>query len=90
MLRGLVGFRRLLLLMLLVVLSKAVKGAEWQWSVLAHNVISQETNDHPRAFLWIPSNCKQVRAIVVGQHNMLEEGILEHSVFRKKLAGCEF
>lgn len=86
MLKGLVGFKRLLLLLLLVILSKAGKGAEWQWSVLAHNVVSQETSDHPRAFLWIPPDCKRVRAVVVGQHNMLEEGILEHLVFRKKLA----
>ena len=39
-----------------------------------------------RAFLWIPPNCKQVRAVVVGQNNMIEQGILEHPIFRKTLA----
>ena len=39
-----------------------------------------------RAFLWIPPNCKQVRAFVVGQNNMLEQGILENATFRKTLA----
>ena len=38
-----------------------------------------------RAFLWIPPNCQQVRAVVVGQHNMIEQGILEHPAFRKTL-----
>lgn len=60
--------------------------AEWQWSVPVTAIISKETNDHPTAFLWIPPNCKQVRGVVVGQHNMLEEGILEHQSFRDNLA----
>jgi len=62
----------LLMLLSLTVTSKAV---EWQWSVSIHNAVSSETNDHPRAFLWIPENCKQVRAVIMGNHNMLEEGI---------------
>src|SRR5260370_7589039 len=52
--------------------------AEWQWSVPMGN---------GRAFLWIPPHCKQVRAVVVGQNNMIEEGILEHPAFRQTLAG---
>ena len=51
--------------------------AEWQWSV---------PMGQGRAFLWIPPNCKQVRAVVVGQNNMIEQGILEHRDFRKTLA----
>jgi hypothetical protein len=51
--------------------------AEWQSSVPMGN---------GRAFLWIPPNCKQVRAVVVGQNNMIEQGILEHPIFRKTLA----
>jgi len=51
--------------------------AEWQWSV---------TMGRGRAFLWIPPDCKQVRAVVVGQNNMIEQGILEHPVMRATLA----
>ncbi len=51
--------------------------AEWQWSV---------PMGHGRAFLWIPPNCKQVRAVVVAQNNMIEQGILEHPLMRKILA----
>jgi hypothetical protein len=52
-------------------------GADWQWSV---------PMEKGSAFLWIPPNCTQVRAVVVGQHNMIEQGILEHPAFRKTLA----
>ncbi|HEX9152158.1 MAG TPA: hypothetical protein VF842_08755, partial [Flavobacterium sp.] len=60
--------------------------AQWQWSVPVSSVISNETKEHPRAFLWIPQNCKQVRAVVIGQHNMTEEIIFENPKFRKELA----
>ncbi len=39
-----------------------------------------------RAFLWVPPDCKQVRAVVVAQNNMIEQGILEHPAFRQTLA----
>lgn len=62
----------------------------WQWSVPVQSVISSETNDHPQAFLWIPDGCKYVRGVVVGQHNMLEEGIFEHPDFRKTMTKLGF
>jgi hypothetical protein len=62
----------------------------WQWSVKVDNTISQETNDHPQAFLWIPENCKQVRGIVFAQHNMIEEGIIENPYFRKTMTDLGF
>ena len=31
--------------------------AEWQWSVQIPSMISQETEAHPQAFLWIPDDC---------------------------------
>lgn len=62
----------------------------WQWSVPLPAVISPETNHPPRAFLWIPENCGYVRAVVVGQHNMLEEGIFEHPEFRKTMKKLGF
>jgi hypothetical protein len=51
--------------------------AEWQWSV---------PMGAGRAFLWIPPDCARVRAVIVGQNNMLEEGILEHTAMRRTLA----
>lgn len=74
----------------LFVAVQSSKPAIWQWSFEIKNVISNETSDHPRAFLWIPPNCKQVRGVVVGQHNMLEEGILEHPEFRRTMTDLGF
>jgi hypothetical protein len=64
--------------------------AEWQWSVSVNSIISSETNNHPEAFLWIPPNCEHVRGVVVGQHNMIEEGIFENPAFRKTLSDLNF
>jgi hypothetical protein len=64
----------------------AARPAEWQWSVPVESATSPETDDHPRAFLWIPPDCRRVRGAIVGQHNMIEEGILEHPALRKALA----
>lgn len=57
--------------------------AEWQWSVQIPSMISQETEAHPQAFLWIPDDCGQVKAVVVGQHNMCEETKTRYSA-----SGC--
>ncbi|MFA9193367.1 hypothetical protein AAGV33_03040 [Flavobacterium sp. FBOR7N2.3] len=62
----------------------------WQWSVKLNTTISPETDDHPQAFLWVPENCKQIKGVVFGQHNMIEEGILEHSYFRKVMTELGF
>ena len=62
------------------------RAAVWQWSAPVPGVVSSETDGAPRAFLWIPPDCARVRAVIVGQHNMLEEGILEHPVLRQALA----
>lgn len=62
------------------------EAAVWQWSIPVDNIISGETNAAPRAFLWIPGNCTQLKAVVWGQHNMTEETVLEHPAFRKTLA----
>jgi hypothetical protein len=66
--------------------SAAARAAEWQWSVPVESVVSDETKDHPRAFLYVPPNVERVRAVVVAQHNMLEEGMLEHPALRRALA----
>jgi hypothetical protein len=67
-----------------------VNAAVWQWSTEVKSVISEETNEHPVAFLWIPENCKQVRSVIIGQHNMTEEVIFEHPAFRKALTELGF
>src|SRR5579863_5003721 len=60
--------------------------AEWQWSQSVDSITIGNSTEHPRAFLWIPPDCKQVRAIVFGQNNMIEEGILQHPYFRQAMA----
>lgn len=72
--------------MLLCLLASIPMTAQFQWSVPVSSVISNETKEHPQAFLWIPENCKQVRAVIIGQHNMTEETIFEHPKFRKEMA----
>lgn len=76
--------------MFLLLAEIKVRAQEWQWSVVIDKVSSNENHDHPRAFLWIPPGCKQVRGVVVGQHNMLEERIFEHNDFRRALAAINF
>jgi hypothetical protein len=63
---------------------------EWQWSVPVESMVSSETNDHPRAFLWIPPECKRLRGVVIGQHNMEEERIFENPTFRRTLTDLDF
>lgn len=60
--------------------------AEWQWSVQIPGIISNETDDHPQAFLWIPSDCAQVRGVMIGTHNMTEETLFENLLFREKMS----
>ena len=71
---------------LLSITSLLAQGSIYQWSVPVSGLISNETKEQPKAFLWIPENCKQVRAVVLGQHNMTEETIFEHPKFRKDMA----
>jgi hypothetical protein len=61
---------------------------EWQWSATLPELRSPETLDHPRAFLYIPPTIGTVRGVVIGQHNMLEEPILEHPAVRRGLAAA--
>jgi hypothetical protein len=61
--------------------SYPVRAAEWQWSV---------PNGQGRAYLWIPPQCRRVRAVVVSNHNMIEQGILEHPTMRRALSDLNF
>ncbi|MEY4487735.1 MAG: hypothetical protein RIQ79_243, partial [Verrucomicrobiota bacterium] len=63
--------------------------AEWQWSVAVPPPAAASA-EKSRAFLWIPTDCKQVRGVVFGHHNMEEEALLEHPVFRQALTELGF
>jgi hypothetical protein len=53
-------------------------------------VVSRESKDHPRAFLWIPDNCQRVRSVVIADQNMEEEQIFQDASFRSTLADLGF
>jgi hypothetical protein len=55
--------------------------AEWQWSV---------ADGKARVYLWIPPDCPRVRGLVLANHNMIEQGILEHPTMRKTLTELGF
>ncbi len=75
----------MLCLVATLTLSQSV-AAEWQWSVQLPGVVSSETDKPSEAFLWIPSDCTHVRAVVIGTHNMTEETLFENPVFRNGMA----
>lgn len=77
---------RYYLTVLLLLFNNLSVNAQYQWSVPVNSIISSETKESPKAFLWIPENCNQVRAVVLGQHNMTEETIFDHPKFRKEMA----
>jgi hypothetical protein len=54
----------------------SARAAEWQWSV---------ADAGSQIYLWIPPNCERVRAVVLSNHNMTEQGMLEHPAMRKTL-----
>lgn len=78
--------KKLLIILFLLCYTVGITAAEWQWSVQLRGFISPETGKEPTAFLWIPSDCRHLRAVMVGQHNMSEETLFEMPRFRKALA----
>jgi hypothetical protein len=70
---------------LLLPFAPSLAAAEYQWSALM-SPATPNVGQSPRAFLWIPPDCRRVRAVVVGQNNMIEEGILQHPLFRREMA----
>lgn len=68
-----------------VILSSSYRAeaAVWQWSVLVKN--AKDNNGQSRAFLWIPPNCKKVKAFIFAQNNMEEQSILENPKFREEM-----
>ena len=76
--------------LLLFSLCPLLQAGEWQWSVNLDEFVSKETGKCPQAFLWIPADCKQVKAILLGQHNMAEETLFENPLFREKMRELGF
>lgn len=74
-------FTRILPALLTFLTASSAFGADWQWSV---------ADGESRAYLWIPPDCRQVRGVVVANHNMVEQGILEHPSMRRTLARLGF
>ena len=66
--------------------ARSANAAVWQWSVSVPSVTMSDGKTHPRAFLWIPPDCRQVRAVVFAQYNMLEDPLLQDHEFRRTLA----
>lgn len=76
----------LIVVALISIINQDLNASVYQWSVPVKGVVSTETNEHPQAFLWIPEECMEVKAVILGQHNMSEENILEHPKFREEMA----
>ena len=81
-----VTFIKKIVLYLLLLFCYTATAQEWQWSVRLKGFISSETGKEPIAFLWIPSDCYQLRAVMVGKHNMSEETLFEMPRFREALS----
>lgn len=81
-----VKYKLICLYCLAILFSSKGMAAEWQWSVPLPDIVSDETDGHPQAFLWIPGDCQRVKAVVVGMHNMTEETLFEMPRFRKALS----
>ena len=64
--------------------------AEYQWSVEVTGAKSPETQELPRAYLWIPPSCERLSGVVVAQHNLLEVALFNHPVFRKEMERTGF
>ena len=55
----------------------------YQWSVALKGYISTETGKAPTAYLWIPKECQQVKAVVFAQQNMTEKMIFKMPALQK-------
>ncbi len=79
-----------LLLLQVILCVVSLRATEYQWSVKLDGYVSNETKDNPDAFLWVPEDCAQVRAVVFSQQNMCEETIFEHPHFRNTMSELGF
>jgi len=68
-------------LLLLMIICLPASSQVWQWSV----PVKGAKNAASRAYLWVPENCKYLKAVVLAQNNMEEQPIIEHEAFRKAM-----
>ena len=61
--------------------------AVYQWSVEVPRV--KEDKSASRAFLWVPEKCRELKGVVLGSDNMLEEPIFANKNFRDALAAVD-
>lgn len=66
------------------------KNRVYQWETDIDSVPGEDENNPRRAFLWIPPGCEQLRGLIVGGHNQLEESIMEDPLFRQAIAKLSF
>jgi hypothetical protein len=89
--RSIFATQAALLVLILLACTPLLRAADYQWSVTIDPTIPDLKNPwHPRAFLWIPPTCGRVRAVVLAEHNMLEEGIFEDITFRRTMSELGF
>lgn len=69
-------------LLLLLIIGLPASSQVWQWSV----PVKGAKNAASRAYLWIPEDCKYLKAVVLAQNNMEEQPIIEHEAFRKEMS----
>src|SRR5947208_700599 len=58
----------------------------WQWSV----PVQKARNAGARAFLWVPEDCRKIKAVIVAQNNMEEQSIIENPLFREEMRKLGF
>ena len=61
----------------------------YQWGVEVDGFVHRETKKPARAYLWIPPKTKRVKAVVIGNDNMLEEPLFSDADFRRTLAAAD-
>ncbi len=75
-----------LLALLFILAVHTARAQVWQWSV----PVQYARNAGARAFLWVPEDCKKVKAVIVAQNNMEEQMILENPLFREAMGKLGF
>ena len=74
------------LLTLILSVAATAQNGVWQWTVDMENFSASPKYKHPVAYLWVPENCRNVKALIVAQHNMEEISILENESFRERMS----